>query len=133
MQLQQFEEQVNSSKIYSDVLQQFLSNSGTGGLVSTNPKPSVAQVKSTQMIESRFADVFYGQFQNFMNIVFKKYAKLAYTWNFHIQGNHPHDFYAFVDLRKKDRSLVVPIPGYSTHTCVGYLSPLYDWNEELLK
>jgi hypothetical protein len=54
-------------------------------------------------------------------------------WNFHIQGNHPHDFYAFVDLRKKDRSLVVPIPGYSTHACVGYLSPLYDWNEELLK
>ena len=56
------------------------------------------------------------------------------TWATHTGGIHVSDFRAFVDLRRNnDRSLLVPIPGYSTHACVGYLSPLHDWNEEILK
>jgi len=87
MKFEQFEEQVNSSKIYTDALQQFLGSSGTTGLVSTSNKPSVAQVKAAEKIESRYADVFYGQFENFMNIVFSKYVKLSFVWNFKIFGD----------------------------------------------
>lgn len=82
----QFEEQVNSSKIYQNALQQFLGASGANNLISTTEKPSVAQVKASEKIEGRFADVFYGQFENFMNIVFSKYINLKYTWRFHIFG-----------------------------------------------
>lgn len=82
----QFEEQVNSSKIYTQALQQFLGTSGTSSLISTTEKPSVAQVKASEKIEGRFSDIFYGQFENFMNIVFAKYVELKYTWRFHIFG-----------------------------------------------
>jgi len=54
------------------------------------------------------------------------------VWETHTGGIRVSDFYAFVELRKKERNLLVPIPGYSTHACVGYLSPLHDWEKEIL-
>jgi hypothetical protein len=54
----------------------------------------VAQVQSSQKIESRFADVFYRQFENFMNVFFSRLKnslddtrKLKYTWRFRIFGD----------------------------------------------
>lgn len=54
-------------------------------------------------------------------------------WKAYTGGNSVNDFQCFVKLRELGRSLIVPVPGYSTHACVGYLSPLHDWNEEVLK
>jgi hypothetical protein len=54
-------------------------------------------------------------------------------WKTYTGGVGVSDFYSFVKLREKGRSLLVPIPGYSTHACIGYLSPLHDWDEEVLK
>lgn len=45
----------------------------------------------------------------------------------HTTGIHPYDFQMFLELREKGRSLVTPIPGYSTHGETACLSPLTDW------
>ena len=42
-------------------------------------------------------------------------------------GTHPNDFEMFVELRNKGKSLVSPLPGYSTHGEIQFLSPLIDW------
>jgi hypothetical protein len=42
---------------------------------------------------------------------------------------HPHDFQMFLELRDKGRSLITPLPGYSTHGETAWLTPLTKWNE----
>lgn len=42
-------------------------------------------------------------------------------------GTHPHDFEMFSELREKGRSLITPIPGFSTHGETSWLSPLTEW------
>jgi len=94
MKLQQFNEQVNSSVIYGRSLSQYLNNAGLGALYPTSDRPSVAQVQSSQKIESRFADVFYKQFENFLYCVFQRLynlqnedRRLKYIWKFRMFGN----------------------------------------------
>lgn len=53
------------------------------------------------------------------------------VWRSHTGGVHVSDFHAFVALRDIGRTLITPIPGYSTHACIGYLSPLIDWESEI--
>jgi hypothetical protein len=44
----------------------------------------------------------------------------------------PDDFDLFIELLKtKNRKLITPIPGYSTHGMNDLLSPLIDWEKEL--
>lgn len=45
------------------------------------------------------------------------------------KGTHPYDFDMWIELRKKGKSLITPIPGYSTHGEVQWLSPLTDWSK----
>lgn len=42
---------------------------------------------------------------------------------------HPNDFQMFLALREKGRSLITPIPGYSTHGETAWLTPLTDWSK----
>lgn len=42
---------------------------------------------------------------------------------------YPKDFQMFLALRDIGRSLVTPIPGYSTHGETAWLTPLTNWNE----
>jgi hypothetical protein len=42
---------------------------------------------------------------------------------------HPHDFQMFLELRDKGRSLITPIPGYTTHGETAWLTPLINWND----
>lgn len=42
--------------------------------------------------------------------------------------NHPHDFEMWINLRELGKSLITPIPGYSTHGETMWLCPLMDWN-----
>lgn len=52
-------------------------------------------------------------------------------WNHFTGGIHVSDFHAFVALKQKGKSLITCIPGLSTHACIGYLSPLTDWETEI--
>jgi hypothetical protein len=42
---------------------------------------------------------------------------------------HPYDFQMFLELRDKGRSLITPLPGYSTHGETAWLTPLINWND----
>jgi hypothetical protein len=44
-------------------------------------------------------------------------------------GNYPRDFDMFMELREKGKSLLSPIPGYSTHGETDWLSPLINWEK----
>jgi hypothetical protein len=44
------------------------------------------------------------------------------------QGSYPRDFEMFLALRDKGRSLITPLPGYSTHGETAWLTPLTNWN-----
>jgi hypothetical protein len=44
-------------------------------------------------------------------------------------GSYPRDFEMFLALREKQRGLITPIPGYSTHGETAWLSPLTDWSK----
>ena len=44
-------------------------------------------------------------------------------------GTHPNDFEMFIELRNKGKSLVSPLPGYSTHGEIAFLSPLINWEK----
>jgi hypothetical protein len=44
-------------------------------------------------------------------------------------GTHPNDFPMFLALREKQKGLITPVPGYSTHGETTWLSPLTDWSK----
>jgi hypothetical protein len=44
-------------------------------------------------------------------------------------GTHPNDFPMFLALREKQKGLITPVPGYSTHGETAWLSPLTDWSK----
>lgn len=48
-------------------------------------------------------------------------------WRKYTVGQYPRDFDAFIALRNAGRTLATPIPGYSTHTEVDWLTPYRDW------
>lgn len=45
------------------------------------------------------------------------------------EGKHPNDFQMFLELRKNNKLLATPIPGYATHGETAWLSPLTDWSK----
>ena len=47
----------------------------------------------------------------------------------HTSGTHPNDFQMFLELRKNNKLLITPIPGYATHGETAWLSPLTDWSK----
>lgn len=47
------------------------------------------------------------------------------------ENKYPYDFHLFLSLRAKRRTLISPIPAYSTHGHCGELSPLLNWEKEL--
>lgn len=58
-------------------------------------------------------------------VTLKQDIKILRKWT--NKGHCPNDFKMFLELRKKGRALMTPIPGYSTHGETLFLSPLTDW------
>lgn len=77
----------NNISIVTETQQQWISSSGTGGLMSTTNKPSQAMVKSAQKIEPRYSDRFYEQWMNMIDIILERKIGTKYTWKFIIEGN----------------------------------------------
>lgn len=82
---------VNNSSIVTNAIQQFNSVAGVSGLNSTTDKPNMAQVKTQQEIESGYAERFYKQFENCINIWWKNKLDLKFEWRFKIKGNRFND------------------------------------------
>ena len=51
------------------------------------------------------------------------------VWRKYTEGTYPQDFHAFMQLRYISRTLATPLPGYSTHTEVDWLSPYTNWSK----
>ena len=47
-------------------------------------------------------------------------------------GTHPHDFQMFQEIIKTGRRLISPLPGYSTHGETRWLTPLTNWENEII-
>lgn len=82
---------VNNSSVVTNALQQFNSVAGVGGLNSTTDKPNMAQVKTQQILESSYAERFYPQFENCINVWWKNKLKTKYDWKFRIKGSQFKD------------------------------------------
>jgi hypothetical protein len=52
-----------------------------------------------------------------------------HIWTQFVQGTHPNDMGAFLELGKIGRTLATPIPAYSTHCEPMWASPLIDWEQ----
>lgn len=52
-----------------------------------------------------------------------------HIWEPFTLGTHPHDFEAFLEITKKGRTLISPVPGFSTHCEDRWKSPLIDWSD----
>lgn len=50
-------------------------------------------------------------------------------WDKYTLTTHPNDFAAFLELRDKGRSLITPIPTYSTHCEVEWAAPFINWQD----
>lgn len=46
-------------------------------------------------------------------------------------GTYPEDFKMFLELRDNGRTLITPIPSYSTHGDLPWIAPLIDWDKEI--
>jgi hypothetical protein len=97
----QFQEQVNSSRVYTEALQQTISTSGLTGLQSTSEKPTVSMVNASKSIEKRFADILYPQFIKFVNTIFDKRLGLKYQWKFEMFGDVFTEKDVVTDLQKQ--------------------------------
>ena len=58
--------------------------------------------------------------------VIKRDKEILDKWT---SGTYPEDFKMFLELRDNGRSLVTPLPGYSTHGETQWLSPFTDWSK----
>ena len=58
--------------------------------------------------------------------VLKRDKEILQKWT---TGTYPEDFKMFIELRENDRSLITPLPGYSTHGETQWLSPFIDWSK----
>ena len=58
--------------------------------------------------------------------VIKRDKEILQKWT---SGTYPEDFKMFIELRENDRSLITPLPGYSTHGETQWLSPFTDWSK----
>jgi hypothetical protein len=76
----------------------------------------------------------------FTNSTTGTFAATVKTWrenygvikNFMIDRPRPEDFGMFLKLRELGKSLVTPIPGYSTHGETRWLAPLINWEKEMV-
>lgn len=50
-------------------------------------------------------------------------------WKKYTEGDHPHDFNCFLELREKGRALLSPIPTLSTHCEPNWAAPGVDWSK----
>ena len=46
-------------------------------------------------------------------------------------GTYPEDYKMFLELRDNGHTLISPIPSYSTHGDLPWMSPLINWEKEL--
>ena len=98
-QVHTFESVANRDSIVGDAMQNFYSQGGVSGLLTTSPKPNLSQVKNAQVIEARFIDKVYPQYKYFLNYMVNK-MKLTNKWEIFITGDVFSDKDTYTNVEK---------------------------------
>lgn len=77
----------DSMSIYSSALQDTITAAGVSGLLTTESKPSVAMVKTSQLLVEAEADFVTKQLESFVNVVLAKHLGLKNIWKCSLWGN----------------------------------------------
>lgn len=102
IKLQQLNADVNSSDIVTKATQNFITNSGEGGLTITTDKPNVSQVKTAQLLAASQQNYVTIQFERALNFIIQHKLGFEYDWTVHIWG----DIFSFDSEKKYLKELV---------------------------
>lgn len=102
IKLQQLNADVNSSDILTKATQNFVTNSGEGGLTITTDKPNVSQVKTAQLLAASQQNYVTLQFERAINFIIQNKLGFEYEWTVHIWG----DIFSFENEKKYLKELV---------------------------
>lgn len=94
-----FDSVANRDSIVGNAIANFYSQGGISGLVTTTDKPNVAMVKTSQIVESRFIDKVYSQYQYIMNEIVRS-MKLKNKFDIIIEGNRFADADDLLEIGK---------------------------------
>ena len=93
IKLQQLNADVNSSSITKDATQNFITQSGEGGLEVTSDKPNVSQVHGVQYLAQEKERYITLQFERILNFILQHKLGFKYQWTIHLWGS----VYTFAD------------------------------------
>ena len=77
----------NSSDITSNATKNFVSRAGLSGLIPVTDKPSVAQIKGSQLIEESACDFVTRQLESVLNFIINNLIGCEYKWKIVLWGN----------------------------------------------
>ena len=77
----------NSSDITSNATKNFISRAGLSGLIPATDKPSVAQIKGSQLLEEAACDFVTRQLESVLNYIINNLIGCEYNWKINIWGN----------------------------------------------
>ena len=77
----------NSSDITSNATKNFISRAGLAGLIPVTDKPSVAQIKGSQLIEEAACDFVTKQLESVLNFIVNNLIGCEYKWKITLWGN----------------------------------------------
>lgn len=77
----------NSSDITSNATKNFVSRAGLAGLLPVTDKPSVAQIKGSQLVEEAACDFVTKQIETVVNFIVNNLIGCEYKWRVFLWGN----------------------------------------------
>lgn len=95
--------QPNSSDISANATRNVVTRAGLGGVMVTSDKPSVSQVKASQMLLESEVDYVTRQFESVLNMIINNLIGCEYKWRLHLWGG----IFTFADEIKRDKELFV--------------------------
>lgn len=101
LKLQSIPNQPSGSDIVTKATQNYIAQSGEGGILVATEKPSVAQVRGAQALEASKQDFVTRQFEDILNMIVHKHLGCQYRWKIFLWG----DIYSFGDEFGRDKEL----------------------------
>lgn len=86
IELQSLPDIPSSSEIVTKAVQNFVSQSGEGGILVATDKPSVAMIKGAQKLEEAQQDFVTRQFERVLNMIVNDLLGCDYEWKIHLWG-----------------------------------------------
>lgn len=102
IKLQQLNADVNSSDITTKATQNFVTNSGEGGLTITADKPNVSQVKTAQLLAASQQEYVTLQFARVLNFIINNKLGFNFKWKLNLWG----DIFSFENEKKFLKEMV---------------------------